>query len=347
MTASTQTALKWTGLAVAVASAGTGLLAAAVPAWAGSAVPAELVAVVALLLLALAEPLASAALAVQRVPALSAALAELSPLLEAAPAVLPAEGMAPRPVTTLALDGVEVTWPGAARPVFPGVTTSVSRSEWLVIDGPSGSGKSTLLSALLGALPLSAGRIAADGVPLTAITADGWSRRIAWCPQDAHVFDSTLRGNLLLSRPRTEPVDDADGHRHLATQHPAHHVAGGRRRGVGQAEVSHWRHAPKCRRDPSSSQSSLRSLGPSFSREGRREGGAAPHTSPLAGEGGARSPKGCGRVRGRAGPSASDPKPHASRPGARAPARRLPCGTYRGRFARRFSQRRTARAPPG
>lgn len=198
------------GLAVAVATGGTGLLAAAVPAWAGSAVPAELVAVVALLLLALAEPLASAALAVQRIPGLSAALRELAPLLEAAPAVLPVDGQEPRAVSTLALERVEVTWPNAARPVFAGVTTSVARSEWLVIDGPSGSGKSTLLSAILGALPVSAGRIAADGIPLTSIAAGGWSRRVAWCPQDAHVFDSTLRGNLLLARPRTAPVDDGE-----------------------------------------------------------------------------------------------------------------------------------------
>lgn len=200
------------GLAVAVASGGTGLLAAAVPAWAGSDVPAELVAVVALLLLALAEPMASAALAVQRVPALSAALRELTPLLGEVPAVLPADGVDPRQVSALGLEGAEVTWPDAARPVFAGVTSTVTRSEWLVIDGPSGSGKSTLLSAILGALPVSAGRIAADGIPLTSIAAGGWSRRVAWCPQDAHVFDSTLRGNLLLARPRTAPVEDDEMH---------------------------------------------------------------------------------------------------------------------------------------
>ena len=33
---------------------------------------------------------------------------------------------------------------------------------------------------------------------------------IAWCPQDAHVFDATLRANLALARPRGE-LAGADG----------------------------------------------------------------------------------------------------------------------------------------
>jgi len=33
--------------------------------------------------------------------------------------------------------------------------------------------------------------------------------RAAWCPQEAHLFDSTLRGNLLLGRPATEGPDTA------------------------------------------------------------------------------------------------------------------------------------------
>ena len=32
------------------------------------------------------------------------------------------------------------------------------------------------------------------------------SGRAAWCPQEAHLFDSTIRGNLLLARP--EPVPE-------------------------------------------------------------------------------------------------------------------------------------------
>jgi ATP-binding cassette subfamily C protein CydCD len=34
-------------------------------------------------------------------------------------------------------------------------------------------------------------------------------RHVAWCPQEGHLFDSTLRANLLLARPRdAKPTDD-------------------------------------------------------------------------------------------------------------------------------------------
>ncbi|WP_396652847.1 ATP-binding cassette domain-containing protein [Microbacterium sp. Marseille-Q6965] len=79
-----------------------------------------------------------------------------------------------------------------------------------MLEGPSGSGKSTLLSVLMGALPASTGEVRADGVPLPDLDAASWRRRVAWCPQEAYVFDSTLRGNLLLARDRADsPSDDA------------------------------------------------------------------------------------------------------------------------------------------
>ena len=55
--------------------------------------------------------------------------------------------------------------------------------------GPSGSGKSTLLAVVLGFLPA---RQRPDPV---------LSGRAAWCPQEAHLFDSTIRGNLMLGLP--------------------------------------------------------------------------------------------------------------------------------------------------
>jgi ATP-binding cassette subfamily C protein CydCD len=45
---------------------------------------------------------------------------------------------------------------------------------------------------MLGFLPAREGRIAVTGTA-------------AWCPQEAHLFDSTVRGNLLLGSPRQEP----------------------------------------------------------------------------------------------------------------------------------------------
>jgi ATP-binding cassette subfamily C protein CydCD len=68
--------------------------------------------------------------------------------------------------------------------------------EWLVIAGPTGSGKTTLLAVLLGFLPQRTGSVQSSG-------------RIAWCPQESHLFDSTMRGNLAIARDRTEVPSDA------------------------------------------------------------------------------------------------------------------------------------------
>jgi ATP-binding cassette subfamily C protein CydCD len=90
-----------------------------------------------------------------------------------------------------------------------GVSGHVSRGGWLVLDGPSGAGKSTLLSAVMGALPLASGEIRADGTALVDLDEGTWRARVAWCPQDAYVFDSTVRGNLLLARAPADRPDEA------------------------------------------------------------------------------------------------------------------------------------------
>ncbi len=185
--------------------------------------PADRLAVVALLGLAVAEPLAAAVVAAQRVPALGAALDRLGLLLAAPePVSASADVETPRgaaggprrelpgPVRWLLMVGLTARWPGAPAPVAAPVDADVSAPGVLVLDGPSGSGKSTLLSVLLGGLDADTGRLLANGVDVAELEPTGWSGRVAWCPQEAHVFDSSIRGNLLVARPRTAAVDDAE-----------------------------------------------------------------------------------------------------------------------------------------
>nr|WP_231703745.1 thiol reductant ABC exporter subunit CydD [Arthrobacter sp. zg-Y179] len=104
-------------------------------------------------------------------------------------------------VQILELDNIRYRYPGAAADVLTGVDLSVSAGEWVAVTGPSGSGKSTLLGVLLGFLPPRSGTYLINGVPAQSVPQA--ARRMAWCPQEAHLFDSTLRGNLLLARDRT------------------------------------------------------------------------------------------------------------------------------------------------
>lgn len=162
-------------------------------------IPTSTVAVVTLLMFAAGDPLAGGAAAVQRVPALQAALGTVGRLLAVPEA--PAGGGRPiDAVDALRLDEVGVTWPGAVRPTVSGVSAAVERGGWLALTGPSGSGKSTLLTAILGGVALTSGRVLARDVDLATVRVADRRARLAWCPQDAHVFDSTLRGNLALAR---------------------------------------------------------------------------------------------------------------------------------------------------
>jgi ATP-binding cassette, subfamily C, bacterial CydCD len=190
------------GLGEAIARLGAGLAALLVVATAAaapiptSALAAPAIAAAALLALAAADPLGALAAAAPRIAGLRAALAAVSPFL--ADRAVPTEPRR-RPVRELRLDDVTVRWPGAAHPAITGIDARAARGDWLVVRGPSGSGKTTLLTTLLGGLEPEAGRILVDGAPV------GRDRPLfAWCPQDAHVFDSTLRGNLLLAGPATD-----------------------------------------------------------------------------------------------------------------------------------------------
>lgn len=197
------------GLGAAVITVCTTTLAVVLPLWSGGR-SAELIAVITLLALALTEPLTDLVSAVHRVPALQAVLHRLAPILRPAPQPEWGSQAPASPVTEVLLDDVAVQYPQTPAPAVQHVSGRAERGRWLVLDGPSGSGKSTILSAVMGALPLSAGAIRANGTALTELDEHQWRQRVAWCPQDAYVFDSTVRGNLLLSRSRADAPTEAD-----------------------------------------------------------------------------------------------------------------------------------------
>ncbi len=168
---------------------------------------AETVAVIALLSLAAFEPLADATRAVQRAPRLAAVLARLRPFLDQPDRVGGTQNLE-QPIAAVELDALAARWPGTSTRVFSGLEGRIEPGRWLVVDGPSGSGKTTLLTLLLGELEPAGGGILVDGIPLPVVRRDDWRERVAWCPQEAHVFDSTIRANLLIARRRTDPVSD-------------------------------------------------------------------------------------------------------------------------------------------
>ncbi|GHF24578.1 thiol reductant ABC exporter subunit CydC [Pseudolysinimonas yzui] len=171
--------------------------------------PAATVAVVALIVYASGDALAAAVAGGHRIPGLIAALAPLGRLLAPSSRAARGSGRPGRRIEDLVFDEVSVGW-SPDTSVATGIAGRVRRGEVLVIEGPSGSGKSTLLTTLLGDLDVRAGRIEVDGVELAELDPAAWRARVVWCPQEAHVFDSTLRGNLLIGRPRDNAADEAE-----------------------------------------------------------------------------------------------------------------------------------------
>ncbi|PNH82867.1 thiol reductant ABC exporter subunit CydD [Arthrobacter sp. AFG20] len=191
------------GQALTVAACGAGALCSAVlaaPQVLAGSLPATTVGVVVLLQLALAEPFGAMTTAVRQFPALRAVLRRIGESGVLQPGESGANGkdtgQPSRPdsrdsgLPGVELDGLSAAWPGGAT-VFSGLSAVAEPGRWLAVTGPSGAGKSTLLAVMLGFLPARAGRIAVTGTA-------------AWCPQEAHLFDSTVRGNLLLGSPRQE-----------------------------------------------------------------------------------------------------------------------------------------------
>jgi len=201
-------AARASGLGTALALAGCAGLAVAVPSLAPATLPVSTVAVVSLLALALVEAVDGVAAAARRIPTLHAVLARLAPVLDA-PAALGGTLPVPDRVTRLELDGLARTLPDGTT-LFADVTGALVPGERLRIDGPSGSGKSTLLAMIMGSLAPDAGAVRADGTPVSLLEHAAWSGHVAWCPQEAHVFDSTIRGNLLIARPRGRTPDDGE-----------------------------------------------------------------------------------------------------------------------------------------
>ncbi|MEV6414465.1 thiol reductant ABC exporter subunit CydC [Kribbella sp. NPDC051718] len=86
-------------------------------------------------------------------------------------------------------------------PVLRDVALTVAAGSRVVVTGPSGSGKSTLAAVLLRFLEPTAGEVALGGVSLTDLNGDEVRSAIGLLTQESHVFDTSIRENLLLAQP--------------------------------------------------------------------------------------------------------------------------------------------------
>ncbi|QRP45088.1 thiol reductant ABC exporter subunit CydC [Amycolatopsis sp. FDAARGOS 1241] len=163
---------------------------AAVALLAGASVPVT--AALTLVVLALFEIVLPLTAAAQRVPELRASLGRVRELLATTPAE-PPERTGPG---HLRLTGVGVRHPGRVA-ALDGVDLDLPPDTRLGVLGPSGAGKTTLLHVLLGFTAPTSGRATLDGRPIEGPN----PRVVSGALADAHVFATTVRGNLRLAAP--------------------------------------------------------------------------------------------------------------------------------------------------
>ncbi|MFI9767672.1 thiol reductant ABC exporter subunit CydD [Streptomyces sp. NPDC052415] len=89
---------------------------------------------------------------------------------------------------------------GQDRDALAGLDLTLEEGRRIAVVGPSGSGKTTLAQVLLRFLDARAGGYTLGGVDAHRLDGDDVRRLVGLCAQDAHLFDSSVRENLLLAR---------------------------------------------------------------------------------------------------------------------------------------------------
>jgi ATP-binding cassette subfamily C protein CydCD len=107
---------------------------------------------------------------------------------------------APSSPFPVVLKGLTARYAGQERDALAGLDLTLDEGRRIAVVGPSGSGKTTLAQVLLRFLDAKAGSYVLAGVDACALHSDDIRGLVGLCAQDAHLFDSSLRENLLLAR---------------------------------------------------------------------------------------------------------------------------------------------------
>jgi thiol reductant ABC exporter CydC subunit len=157
-------------------------------------------------------PLSTAA---RQLPAVLGAGRRVLELVDREPEVADPAQPAPAPSRRpgIALDRVVVDRGPERRRVLDGVSLDLPAGGRVVLSGPSGSGKTTLAQLLVRFLERRGGAARIGPHDLRDHRQDDVRAAVLLGAQEPHVFDSTIRENLLLARPG---AGDADLHAALA-----------------------------------------------------------------------------------------------------------------------------------
>lgn len=125
-------------------------------------------------------------------------------LMDEAPAVVET-GTANSDYEGMRLDRVTFAYPGeGSEAILADFSLDVPQRGILGIQGPSGRGKSTMLKLLMRYWDPQRGQVTLSGTPLPQIDVHARRRIQAMMSQETHLFDGTIRENLLIALPESE-----------------------------------------------------------------------------------------------------------------------------------------------
>ncbi len=182
----------WGVLLLGVAAVSGGML---------TRVPLAVVTLTALAAFEAVTPLPAAAIALGHAATSARRLTEVldapDPLTEpAAPRPLP-DGVAP----AITLRRVQVRYQPGAPLALDGLDLYLPPGRRIALVGPNGAGKSTAAAVLLRFCDLAGGSATLGDHPLADYGLDAPRSLISGCAQDPHIFDASIRDNLVVARP--------------------------------------------------------------------------------------------------------------------------------------------------
>jgi ATP-binding cassette, subfamily C, bacterial CydC len=200
------------GLSILVAGLTVvGVLAVSVQAHTGGSLDRVLVAMLALLALASFEAVNSLPAAARELSGTLASGGRVLDLVGRKPAIhdpaLPLESPAG---SAIALERVTARYAPDEAAVISDFDLRLEPGRRLALVGPSGVGKTTVTNLLLRFLDPSQGAVTLDGRELPRYRQEDVRATYALAGQEAHVFDSSIRANLLLARPDATESDLSD-----------------------------------------------------------------------------------------------------------------------------------------